>query len=153
MSNVMGGYIADRYDYKSLRLKSWICMWGSILASVPLIFCYSNIFGPFNFWFSCAMLAFKFLFNETWISPAITMMQNTCKPENQGTIVSGHLFYTTLAGTLAVFIFGQILNFLGAAQNPVIIGKLMIFFSLFGFVGSIPMFRKAGKHYERMMKK
>lgn len=46
---------------------------------------------------------------------------------------------------------GQVANVLGAAANPAIYGKLIFGWSLFGYLGSIPSFLKAGRLYKKKM--
>jgi hypothetical protein len=44
---------------------------------------------------------------------------------------------------------GALANFLGAATDPTIYGKLIFLWSLVGYIGSIPFFWKSGKAYKK----
>lgn len=78
-------------------------------------------------------------------------MQATVPAEDQGNIVSAHLFYLTVIGCFSTVLLGQVANMLGALSNPAIYGKLITLWSLVGYLGSIPCFWKAGKLYKKKM--
>jgi hypothetical protein len=144
-STIIGGILSDKLEKKSRMTKARICMIGSALG-IPAILACTLITG--NFYLSLFAMAIKYLVSECWMSPAITMMQATVKPEEQGSIVSAHLFYLTIVGCFSTVLLGQVANMLGAATNPAIYGKLISLWSVIGYVGSIPCFWKAGKLYK-----
>jgi MFS family permease len=147
-STIVGGLLSDKFEKKSRMTKARICMIGSALGMPAILACtlLTN-----NFYLSMFAMALKYLVSECWMSPAITMMQATVKPEEQGSIVSAHLFYLTIAGCFSTVLLGQVANMLGAAANPAIYGKLISLWSVIGYVGSIPCFWKAGKLYKDKM--
>lgn len=149
-STIIGGILSDKLEKKSRMTKARICMIGSALG-IPAILACTLITG--NFYLSLFAMAIKYLVSECWMSPAITMMQATVKPEEQGSIVSAHLFYLTIVGCFSTVLLGQVANMLGAATNPAIYGKLISLWSVIGYVGSIPCFWKAGKLYKEKMDK
>jgi MFS family permease len=79
MSTLMGGLLSDKFEKKSRMTKSIICMIGSLLGLPAIAMCtlVTN-----NFYVSLFFMAVKYLVAECWMSPAITMMQSTVKPEN-----------------------------------------------------------------------
>lgn len=79
MSTLMGGLLSDKFEKKSRMTKSLICMIGSLLGLPAIAMCtlVTN-----NFYVSLFFMALKYLVAECWMSPAITMMQSTVKPEN-----------------------------------------------------------------------
>lgn len=146
ISTILGGLISDRYEKKNRMTKAYVCMVGSVLAIPAIAMCVLN---TGNFYFSLFFMAIKYLLAECWMSPAITMMQNTVKPEESGSIVSAHLFYLTVSGCFSTVILGQLANWLGAAANPSIYGKLIFIFSIIGYLGSLPCFYKGGQEYKK----
>ena len=102
-----------------------------------------------NFYVALGMMALKYMLSECWMSPAITMMQTTVPPEDQGSIVSAHLFYLTVVGCAATVSLGACANFLGAATNPKVYGYLIWVWSMLGYIGSVPFFFKGGKEYKK----
>lgn len=148
MSTILGGLLSDRFEKKSKMTKSYICMIGSLLG-LPAIMACTLITG--NFHLSLFAMAIKYFVAECWMSPAITMMQATVKPEDQGNIVSAHLFYLTVVGCISTVCLGQLANVFGAAANPAVYGKLISLWSAIGYIGSIPCFWKAGKLYKKRM--
>ena len=122
ISTLFGGAISDKYGPKNPKTYANICIGSSLLAAPLAILAY-NLSG--NFWLSISCLALKYLFGECWGSPALTMMQNTTSPQKQGQLIASNLFYMTMMGTLSTFICGYLANVMGAAQNPLIFGKLV----------------------------
>ena len=55
-----------------------------------------------------AGLALEYLFAESWIGPAITMVINTISPENKGFAVSAFLFFATIAGMISTTTLGAL---------------------------------------------
>jgi len=145
MSTLLGGLLSDKFEKKSRMTKSIICMIGSLLGLPAIAMCtlVTN-----NFYVSLFFMAVKYLVAECWMSPAITMMQSTVKPENQGNIVSAHLFYLTVSGCASSVLLGYISNLVGAPANPALYGKLIFLWSLIGYVGCLPCFWIAGKLYK-----
>ena len=148
LSTIVGGLLSDRFEKKSRMTKSIICIAGSLLG-LPAIMACTLVTG--NFYLSLFAMALKYLVSECWMSPAITMMQSTVPPEDQGNIVSAHLFYLTIVGCFSTVLLGQVANMMGAMTNPAVYGKLITLWSFIGYIGSIPCFWKAGKLYKKKM--
>lgn len=103
LSTILGGLLSDRFERRSRMTKSYICSLGSLLAIPAIGLCVLN---TSNFYLSLVAMGFKYLISECWMSPAITMMQSTVKPEEQGSIVSAHLFYLTVVGCFSTVLLG-----------------------------------------------
>lgn len=103
LSTIVGGLLSDRFEKKSRMTKSIICIAGSLLG-LPAIMACTLVTG--NFYLSLFAMALKYLVSECWMSPAITMMQSTVPPEDQGNIVSAHLFYLTIVGCFSTVLLG-----------------------------------------------
>lgn len=71
MSTVLGGLISDKYEKKSRMTKALVCLLGGTFAILPISAC---VLTTNNFWLCMGLMALKFLFSESWMSPAITMM-------------------------------------------------------------------------------
>jgi len=103
ISSLVGGIICDRYSKKKPMTNAYVCMLGS---TVSLPFTLAMFLLPHNFWLSIACMSFKYLFAESWLSPAITMMQNTTDKTKQGNMISANIFYKTNAGMLSTALCG-----------------------------------------------
>jgi len=128
--------------------KAWVSIIGSALAIPAVGLCTLT---TTSFHTSLFFMAVSYLVSECWMSPAVTMMQNTVKPEQTGSVVSGFLFYLTIAGCISTVVLNYFANLLGAPGAPHIYGKLIFAWSLFGYLASIPCFWIAGKHYKKHM--
>ena len=146
LATLIGGLISDKYEQKNRMTKALVCLVGSVLA-IPTLS--ASVLTTTSFKFSMAAFALKTLVSENWVAPAVTMMQATVAPKKQGSIVSAHLFFLTVAGCTSAVSLGFIANWLGAAANPAIYGKMIFLFSMIGYAGAIPSFWKAGKYYKQ----
>ena len=93
------------------------------------------------------------LFSGTYSGPAITMIQNTAPQDQQGNVVSVYFFAITLPQTISPAIFGYLANKLGVLTNPALYGPLITVFAALSYLGSIPFWWRAGKHYKGFMEK
>lgn len=74
VSALMGGLISDRFSKGNPKVMSQVCYFGSLLAFPVSLLTFAT---TGNFWISISCLALKYLFGESWMSPAMTMIQNT----------------------------------------------------------------------------
>lgn len=56
-----------------------------------------------------------------------------------------------MAQTISPFIFGLIANKMGALANPTLYGPILTGFVALSYLGSIPFWWNAGKHYKNHM--
>lgn len=146
ISNLASGILSDRLETKeNLTIKSKICMYSSFMAFPLTALC---CLITKNFWFSIVMITLKTFLSASFNSPAMTMMQNTTNSQEQGKIISGHMFYQTVAATVCPIMFSKIATTLGASANPILYGKILAGFALFGYWGSIPFWWLAGRSYK-----
>lgn len=149
-ASVSSGVMADVFEKKSLWAKAWILCLGQLL-SVPLMMLTCAATG--NFWLSIGAYALYHFVASTYAGPAITMMQNTAPPAQQGNVVSAYFFIITIGQTIAPAIFDVLAGRFGAFANPKVYGPLIAGFTAFSYCLSIPFWWKAGKHYVDEMKK
>ena len=71
ISALVGGLISDRFSKKNILIKSQVCYIGSLLALPVSLLTFAT---TGNFWLSISCLALKYLFGESWMSPAMTMI-------------------------------------------------------------------------------
>ena len=148
LSSLIGGLISDKFEKKSRMTKSLICIVGALIGLPAIAVCTLT---TNNFYISIIFMALKYLVAESWMPPALTMMQATVKPEDQGNIVSASLFYLVVTGCFSTVLLGYVSNLLGAASNPIIYGKLIFIWSLIGYLGCIPCFWISGKLYQKFI--
>jgi hypothetical protein len=91
----------------------------------------------------------KYLLGETWIPPALSMIQNTFGKKKSGRMVSAFLFYCTVAGTASTAVCGFLSHYFNTQANPMALGKILACVSAFQYVGSIPFFIKSGQEYSK----
>ena len=70
-SNIMGGFLGDKLESKSLMAKGWICILSSLLSIPAIAMC---CLGHGNFWLSMIAMSFYILISGCYNSNAITMM-------------------------------------------------------------------------------
>lgn len=147
VANMGSGILSDQLETKdNPTAKSKICMLSSFLAFPLTAMC---CLVQNNFWFSMTTIILKTFLSASFNSPAMTMMQNTTGSKEQGKIISGHMFYQTVAATLCPILFSKIATSLGAAATPALYGKILAGFALFGYWGSIPFWWLAGRSYKQ----
>ena len=71
ISALVGGLVSDRFSKKNVLIKSQVCWIGSLIALPVSIITFAT---TGNFWLSISCLALKYLFGESWMSPAMTMI-------------------------------------------------------------------------------
>lgn len=146
MSSLIGGYLADKYSQKSDRAYSMICVIGSLMA-IPF-FTYAFLSGG-NFWLCLLCVSMKYLLGECFWAPNIAMIQNSVPGNKFSTIFGAMNFFVLITGCFSTFIFGQFVNYLGCAQNPLLIGRLLASFGFIGYLGSAISWYFAGKAYKK----
>ena len=84
-------------------MKAWVCIVSNLIA-LPM-FCASVLITD-NFWLSISLTALRYLFGECYDSPAITMIQNSSKPEKLGNMISAFNFYGEMSSIVAALLIG-----------------------------------------------
>ena len=75
---MVGGIISDKYEKKGYyRVKSYVCIFAGVMGIPTIAIC---TLCHKNFWLSISMYALEYLFAESWIGPALTMLVNTVSP-------------------------------------------------------------------------
>jgi predicted MFS family arabinose efflux permease len=148
VSSLLGGILSDHFENKNLMSKAYICMISSLMAFPLTALCCLN---QKSFYFSMGAITCKTFMSAAFTSPAITMMQNTTSAKDQGNVISSHVFWTALAATVCPITFSWLSNYLGAAANPAIYGKVLTVFALIGYWGSVPFWWLAGRSYKKHM--
>ena len=104
-----------------------------------------------NFYLSVLAYSLKVLVSATYSGPAITMIQNTAPPDQQGNVISLYFFCITMTKTVSAAVFGYVANTFGAQQNPLAYGPLITAFVAVSYWGSLPFWYKAGQAYKKFM--
>jgi sugar phosphate permease len=71
ISNVLCGYISDKYDERNYMIKTYVQMAASFLG-IPTSMGVFLVTG--NFYVSMTSLFLKYMLSEGWISPSISMI-------------------------------------------------------------------------------
>jgi MFS family permease len=71
-SNMLSGYICDRFEADNLRTKAYVSSAMSAVATVLFVIIFIM---PVNFWLSMVLLFLEYLFAEGWQPPVVTMIQ------------------------------------------------------------------------------
>ena len=146
MSSIIGGTLADKLSRKSDTAYSKICVTGSLMA-LPF-FTYAFLSNG-NFWLAMLCISMKYLLGECFWAPNIAMIQNSVPNNKFSTIFGAMNFFVLISGCFSTFIFGQFVNYLGAAQSPIFIGRLLATFGFIGYMGSAISWYLAGKAYKK----
>ena len=148
-SSIGGGMIADKFGKGRPMCKAWVCIVGSLCA---LPFFVGSVMIQDNFWLSIACTAMRYLLGEPFRSPAVTMIQNSTKPEKFGNLVSAYQFYQKMTTILAAFVIGSLFNLCGVSANPQRIGPILAGIGLFTYSSAAFAFFIAGNHYKAFKK-
>ena len=105
-----------------------------------------------NFYLSISMLAANYLIAESWMSPAITMLQDSSKGKIQGFTINVYFMFATLAGSLSTFFLDFFNQRLNTDSDPGAFGDLLGYFVLVSYLGSVPFFYLAGLFYQKQLK-
>ena len=97
------------------------------------------------------MLGINYITAEAWGSPAITMLQDSVSPKNLAFSVSAYLFFTTIAGMVATEIMSSSQKYLDAENDTRIYGYTLCGMILVSYLGCVPFFYLAGRHYTGFM--
>jgi MFS family permease len=100
-----------------------------------------------------AGLGLEYLFAESWIGPAITMVLNTISTKNKGFAVSAFLFFATIFGTISTWLLGKLNKHYDAENNPEYYGYILCFFVGIPYALSCPFFYLAGQNYTAVKKR
>lgn len=147
-SAIAGGFISDKLEKRIPTIKSWVCIFGSLLGCPMIAVC---LLVQNNFAVSIIFLFFEYLVAECWTGPAITLLINAISPQNKGFAVSAYLFFATLSGTLSTFLLGQFSDSYQLTLYPERYGYILCAFVFFSYLGSIPFFYLAGRSYEDLL--
>ena len=101
------------------------------------------------------MLALEYLFAESWMSPAMSMILNTISPDNKGFSMATFLFFSTIGGIISTAILGALdSNYIhNKPHNSYLHGYFLFLFVVISYGGSIPFMWLAGKSYKGEMEK
>ena len=148
-SALIGGYLSDKYEDKSYRFKSYLCMISGFFACPAIVACavYQN-----DFWFSLEMSALHYIFAELLIAPSITMIQNTTSVKNQGFSAGVYTVFQTIGGLIGTTALGYVQKTMITPLNGddvSLYGTTFAAFVAFGYLLSVPLYWKAGIEYEK----
>ena len=66
-------------------------------------------------------------------------------------MIAANRFGSYVSGSVSVGIFGYLVNVIGCANNPVVLGRLLGVFGCVSYIGSSVAFYVAGKKYKKKM--
>ncbi len=67
-----------------------------------------------------------------------------------GSIYSAYQFYGYLFGCASTLVVGSLVNYLNCANNPIMLGKILIGVLSFGYLNAALMWWIAGNHFKAM---
>ena len=109
-SQLIAGYISDKYEKSNFRTKAHVCTGMSILGAA----CGALTFLlDFSFAFSMSFLFLMFLTGEGWMPPALAMIQTTIDVRYKAVSMAVFLCLTGLSGMCGTFLAGEIETLLG----------------------------------------
>lgn len=106
-SNIIGGYISDKYDNVNYRTKSYVGMWMSLLGAPITAACFLT---EFSFAFSMTMLFCCYLVCEGWMAPNMSMIQTVIDTKYKAVSIGVFLFGTTISGTICTIVLGALIG-------------------------------------------
>lgn len=106
-SSLIVGKLADKYEPRNYRTKSYLACGLSILA-VPLYSLLFLIHNPNTFYLSVVILFLENLLCEGWMAPCIAMIQTVIDVKYKAVSVGVFFFATAMAQTLSTVVMGQL---------------------------------------------
>lgn len=70
-SSLLGGYISDKFEGKTYKTMSYLCIGSTLLATPAMM---AVLLVQDDFYFSLTMMGLYYVISETWISPGITQL-------------------------------------------------------------------------------
>ena len=67
-----------------------------------------------------------------------------------GSIYSAYQFYGNLFGCVSTLVVGSLVNHFNCANNPIMLGKILIAVLSFGYLNAAAMWWLAGNHFKAM---
>ena len=144
-SSMTGGILATKFGPKNFTK---ICQVSSII-SLPFLLL--AVMQCNSFYLSIFGAGMKYLLGEWYWSPNISMMQQSVPAGSFGKYISAYQFIITMAGCLATFTFGSIVNYLNCSFDKVLIGKIIAGFCTFGYLGSMAAWSMANKNFKKLV--
>jgi hypothetical protein len=144
ISSISGGILSDKYGRDDPKAYSKIACIGGLLAWPAFV---TSVLVTNNFWVSIGCTFLKYILGENFWSPAATMIKKSVPPAKIGNYISGYQFFMFMSGCISTFTFGTIVNYLGCATNPVMLGRILAGFCSVAYGGSIISYWLAGKHF------
>lgn len=94
------------------------------------------------------MMCGHYSISEAWISPSITMLQNTTSTKNQGFAVSIYNLALAVSALSGTIVLGKVQDYFEASTHPEMYGYTLAGVCAFAYISSIPMFLKTGFNYK-----
>lgn len=127
----MAGQIAD---WLSKRAKIWYALVPAISLAVAIPFFIGFVWAP-TWQMSLAFLAIPTLLNNTYLAPALAVVQNSVKPEQR-----------TMSGALLLLV----LNLIGLGLGPTFVGTMSTHFTVQGIVDTLGVSVQQATEYAGM---
>jgi len=106
-SQIIAGYLSDKYEPTFSRTKPFVCITMSLLGIVTNSLCYMF---TFSFYFSMTFLFLTYFLAEGWMSPAVAMVQATIDVRYKGVAMGVFLSVTGVFGTMGTLLIGAIVD-------------------------------------------
>lgn len=127
----MAGQIAD---WLSKRAKIWYALVPAIALALAIPFFIGFVWAP-TWQMSLAFLAIPTLLNNTYLAPALAVVQNSVKPEQR-----------TMSGALLLLV----LNLIGLGLGPTFVGTMSTHFTVQGIVETLGVSVQQATEYAGM---
>jgi len=69
--NLLSGYVADKFEAKNYRAKSYVATFASLI-NIPI--CLLLFLTQFSFYFAMTLLFLKYIFADGWLAPCLAMI-------------------------------------------------------------------------------
>ena len=113
-SSLIAGIISDKYEPVNYRTKSYVIVFQSMMA-IPV--CCIAFLTASSFGLSITFLFLEYLLAEGWMPAAVSMLMTVIDNRFKGVAVGIFLFFTTIAGTVAVSVDGLMIKKLEATDD------------------------------------
>lgn len=148
-SEIIGGYICDKYEAQYPKVKGHVSAAGAALASIFIVLTFMI---KTSFWWSVVFYYFEYLTAEVFFGPSFAQINILVQSQIQGLAVAIFMLVGAVSGSLATLVLGYLGDKYDIDNNPDTLGVILGCAVLVSYIGCIPFFLKNADEYARVLK-
>ena len=143
-SELIGGYICDKYEPAIPGIKGYVSAGGAFLGAICIVFTFMI---KSNFEIQMVMYYFEYLFAECFFGPSYAQINKLISSQMQGLAVAIFMITGATAGSFFTAMLGVMGDKYEIDKHPQRMGYIMGTAVLISYLGCIPFFLMNAKEY------